>query len=238
MVGDGSISTSGSGVSVCSADLQIIEMLKSAIGSGHKIGVDNRSHRKKPSYTLNFKNKRVYKRLVHLGLVPRKSWNKTFCVRPPKRYLWSFLRGLLDSDGTFALDRNNSLHTTFLCSSHVQLEWIRLQLWSGGVRASRVHPAGKQYRVTVSKQGSLVLLSRLYSGNPSLYLDRKRSKALKILEQKDDITKRRHVRHSYPSDGSLKDLLKRGSIKSVANRLGIPYTSLYDHVRRRPHLRS
>ena len=79
-------------------DRDILEKIKEAVGSNHKIGVKKRKFPEKDAYRLQIGSKEMFDDLLRLGLMPNKS--KTIDLPfVPDKYLSHFVRGYFDGDG-------------------------------------------------------------------------------------------------------------------------------------------
>lgn len=84
-----------------SVDREIIQEIRWALGSNHKIGVRNKAKGGRPwkvSYVLQIGSKKVFSDLKEFGIVPNKSLVIPF-PRVPQQFLGHFVRGYFDGDG-------------------------------------------------------------------------------------------------------------------------------------------
>ena len=84
-------------------DYSIIEQIKSALDSSHKIVVIPARGVRKEKYLLRIGSHKLYGDLETLGLHPRKSHNMRF-PQAPQKYLSDFIRGYFDGDGTITFE--------------------------------------------------------------------------------------------------------------------------------------
>ncbi len=87
-------------------DRDLLEKIKTALGSNHKIAVRKRGIRFKTSYRLQIGSKTIFDDLINLGIAPQKSKTLEFPKIPPK-YLNDFVRGYFDGDGNVTISRYN-----------------------------------------------------------------------------------------------------------------------------------
>lgn len=83
-------------VSFSSKDVDILESIRNAMGSDHKI------HKYGNGFQLVVGNGIIYADLIELGLTPKKSLTLQF-PEVPDKYLMSFVRGVFDGDGSFGI---------------------------------------------------------------------------------------------------------------------------------------
>ena len=85
-------------ISIEITDKDILEEMKKAIGSNHKISIRKNQFPEKDSYRLQIGSKVMFNDLLKLGITPNKS--KTIDLPEiPKNYFSDFLRGYFDGDG-------------------------------------------------------------------------------------------------------------------------------------------
>src|SRR3989344_5923597 len=85
-------------ISIEITDKDILEKMKKAIGSTHKISIRKNQFPEKDSYRLQIGSKAMFNDLLKLGITPNKS--KTIDLPEiPKNYFSDFLRGYFDGDG-------------------------------------------------------------------------------------------------------------------------------------------
>lgn len=95
-------------LTLVSKDIEMVENLKEALGSEHKITTsttnDKRTGKDYTSHYLQVSSKKIVKSLERFGIVPR----KTFTSQMPnidEEFIPSFLRGLFDGDGHVSIGK-------------------------------------------------------------------------------------------------------------------------------------
>lgn len=79
-------------------DRDILEKIRNAIGSNHKIGIRKGNFPEKDAYRLQIGSKEIFNDLLKLGITPNKS--KTIDLPlVPNKYFSDFVRGYFDGDG-------------------------------------------------------------------------------------------------------------------------------------------
>lgn len=168
-------------------DREIIEGIKEAIGSNHKITVRKRSGNQGTSYRLQIGSKLWFGDLTKLGFMQNKSlvlrWPKI-----PKAFLGHFVRGYFDGDGSVHLgkywpkDRNSAkweFTSRFTSGSKTFLEglWQALRRHVTGGYLYKKKKNGKKgagFELVFSRRDSLALFRFMYHNITSdHYLRRK-----------------------------------------------------------------
>jgi len=166
------------------SDKTLLEKIRKALNSNHKITARKRNDKQKNSYRLQIGNKTIFNDLLKLGLTPNKS--KTINMpHVPKKYLSHFVRGYFDGDGNVTIseykraDRKNQNYTTilsgFTSGSKKLLESIYATLKKFAHTSGGTLYYHKGYRLYFSVKDSLALYNYLYKNlNNNLYLQRKK----------------------------------------------------------------
>lgn len=192
---DGNLSPDMRHIHFTSKDRELVELLKKCLGIKNSIGKKARGlGEEKKYFVIQFGDVLFYRFLVDVGLSPNKS--KTLeHVNIPDLYLFDFLRGHLDGDGTFysywdpRWRSSFMFYTEFISASKRHIDWLRKSLEQRiGIRG-HVTQGGKHitYQLKYAKAESLKLLSKLYYTHDVVCLLRKRrkiEKALKIIGKK------------------------------------------------------
>ena len=87
-------------------DEDLLEKIKTVLGSNHKITARKRDPKFKTSYRLQIGSKAIFNDLINLGIVPQKSKILKF-PKIPKKYLSDFVRGYFDGDGNVVVSQYN-----------------------------------------------------------------------------------------------------------------------------------
>lgn len=189
---DGSLSKDGRHIDLTSNDREQLENFLFCLRSKNKIGFKHKNYGKALRVQLGDIN--FYKFLVEIGLMP----NKTKIIKDvkvPKKYLFDFLRGHFDGDGTFysywdpRWKSSFMFYTVFISASKNHTDWIRKQLFKfikikGHITKSINNSV---YQLKYAKAESLKLLPKLYYDEDVICLSRKRKKierALAVINQK------------------------------------------------------
>ena len=167
-----------------STDLSIIQQIRSAMKSEHKIGARKIIRNWKPAFRLQIGSNKIFQDLTKFGLKPNKS-KRMIYPNIPGKHLHHFVRGYFDGDGhvtAVAYSRNGAsrpkklLLSGFTCGTKSFLErlWQSLGM-RGVVSGGTLYKQDGAYRLTFSIKDSLALYKFLYKDpRNSLYLSRKK----------------------------------------------------------------
>ena len=172
-VADGNMRKNKDEISFKSKDYNLLEIIRSNLKSGHKIGKNNNIFR------LSICNKTMYNDLLKLGGIQRKSLTIQF-PKVPDKFLSHFIRGEFDGDGCNYIYKNEKYR--YLMSSFVGnvdfltglkdkiREHVNIEtgLYSCG---KNCNPRIKQLRYNGKK--ALVLGDYIYQDSENLRLERK-----------------------------------------------------------------
>ena len=178
-------------ISIEITDKDILEEMKKAIGSNHKISIRKNQFPEKDSYRLQIGSKVMFNDLLKLGITPNKS--KTIDLPEiPKNYFSDFLRGYFDGDGCISFgtylrkDRNNAkflLASHFTSGSKVLLESLLSKLREVfNTKTGFIYTKNRGFDLTLSTNDSKKLFSLMYGNlKNNLFLERKYNKFKKAL---------------------------------------------------------
>lgn len=185
LITDGCVSSSGT-VSLCINDKDLLEKVKEAMGSTHKITV---SKYQENLNCFRFAREKIIVDLKKLGVVPRKSLIVKFPMIP-QDYLPDFIRGIFDGDGSVYFD-NRSLKSPvrskfvsgsadFMIDLEKNLELLGLP---GRIIYKQKTKNGWSYSIVFGHGDSVKLFEILYKNSPKrLFLDRKYNHFLRGFE--------------------------------------------------------
>jgi intein-encoded DNA endonuclease-like protein len=179
-------------ISIEITDKDILEQIREAIGSNHKIGVRKRKPPENNTYRLQIGSKEMFGDLIKLGITPNKSKTIDLPIIPDE-YFADFVRGYFDGDGNVAInnyirkDRKNKISRTissgftsgsknFLHNLHVKLKGIAKI--SGGT----LNYGNGSYRLYFSVNDSWKLYKFMYNDKNNLFLERKKDKFEKYFD--------------------------------------------------------
>lgn len=164
-------------------DKDILEKIRTALGSDHKISVRNRSAKWKTGYRLQIGSKEIFQDLLHLGMTPQKSNTLEF-PNVPKKYLPDFVRGYFDGDGNVYANtyqrkgrkqRSITLLTGFTSGSRIFLKELDKRLKeNAGIVGGSLFQRIMYFRLHYSVVDSCKLYKFMYTSKDALFLKRKK----------------------------------------------------------------
>lgn len=160
-------------------DREILERIREAMSSGHKISVRNTFFvGEKTRYRLQIGSKEIYADLQALGFTENKTYNMSV-PHVPDEYFADFLRGYFDGDGNVWVGKScKKMLVGFTSSSRSFLEGVYSRLNKMGItKGGSFINYGTYYRISYSTQDSLKIYSFMYNGEhyKPLHLSRKKA---------------------------------------------------------------
>lgn len=164
-------------------ELEVLEKIQKAIGSGHKISKRLERGNQQASYRIQIGNKIWFQDLTTLGFIQGKSKVLKMPV-VPKKYLSHFTRGYFDGDGniwTGLIHKNDRprplqvLSLMFTCGSEKFIEELRRQLGViAKLKGGSLAYQSRAYRLSYSTHDALQLYRFMYKNAKDLFLSRKK----------------------------------------------------------------
>lgn len=167
------------------ADRKLIELIKEAIGSEHKISTRSRHENKYTSYRLQIGSIEMCGDLRRLGFNERKTQSLA-APNVPAKFFSDFVRGYFDGDGHVwagIINRERRtphrvIQTIFTSCSKKFLEGLNNMLNVRGMTKGRISKGtGNYHRLTFSISNSLKLYAFMYNSHileNNLFLNRKK----------------------------------------------------------------
>ncbi len=194
---DGSMITNRRGahfIEFSITDRSVLEHIRRAVKSGHRISERKRSPLNKTSYRLQIGSKEWFEDLSRLGFMQNKS-KKVLFPPVPKEYLGHFVRGYFDGDGCVYFKKHWSkwhnkqrwiLATIFTSGSLKFLQGLHKHLLIRKLSGGYISKKNRGYSLVFSRRDSLALYNLMYHTAPisKLCLLRKRRKlerAIRVL---------------------------------------------------------
>ena len=163
------------------SDINIVEQLKTLVGSDNKIGSS------RGAVKLGIHSNKIANALAMYGIVPRKTGNKQFYIdRLPKQYHRDFIRGFFDGNGwvTYARHGKYSSWNVGFADGSVLLHGISDYLINQGIvriNTKIIEHRGCHMLTYASKQDVNSLLHYMYDGS-TVFLGRKHNKAIECMD--------------------------------------------------------
>jgi ribosomal protein L15E len=247
---DGSIDNDGYAFSFISKDIQLVEVFKKIISSGHKIceikSHDKRTNKIYTRFTIHVCSKKMVSDLRDIGIYNNKSFT---CALPVinKSLFWHFFRGLFDGDGSIHTVDNKEGRLRFkIMGSSVMIREIKEILDEYGLNNVKItslpyiNEIGAMSSISYGSYDDLKLLyDKLYENSDNLRLERKYIKfsSLKKYEvgKYDRISKLKEV-IQMDMDFNLINIFKNKF--EAANELKISQKSIQEVLNgRKKHVR-
>lgn len=179
LVTDGNLSPDGRHFDFTSNDKDLIETFKQCLSLTNRIGRKRSGYTgRKEAFRVQFGNTTLYRQLLQIGLMPKKS-KQMGVLQIPDAYFFDFLRGHLDGDGSIkkyndpVYPRSRRLYTTFLSASPTHAHWLKERINDLLHIEGRVRKGRRVYILTYSKHASLLLLHHIYNTSDTMRLERK-----------------------------------------------------------------
>ena len=179
---DGCLSKDGRHIEFTSKDLDQLETFKSCLNLKNVISWKSSGFSSKKYAHVQFGNVKLYRWLLSIGLLPRKS-KRLGALNIPKSYFFDFLRGCLDGDGCIRTYNDSAypnavrLYVTFYSASLPFLDWINLNTEQLLGVAGYKQRGDRVWDLTYPKRASQLLLKAIYYRRDLPALMRKRTLA-------------------------------------------------------------
>jgi len=166
---------------VTSCDLSIIQEIRKAFDSEHKIvKLAPSTANGKPRYFLRIGDHTIYNDLINLGLTPKKSLTMLFPNNIPINFINDFIRGYFDGDGTFNCEKRKSNITPKVIFTSGSKQF--LETLSGVItnscslqRIKKIYDSHRSYQLIYKSKEAITLMDFMFGckNENILCLDRK-----------------------------------------------------------------
>ena len=186
---DGGIGEGRNSLSLYQDTPELFEKIQRVVGQGKltfsKAGV----------WVLRFCEPALSSILVDYGIIPNKTtfgyWPKTM----PNEFRANYIRGFFDGDGTIAQRSRGSGSVGFVCHSRSYLERLEAELCDLSLTHRNLVADRGNFRLRYSSHSDVKQLYELfYSSQPSLFMDRKRTKFDEVIRSIENSTPARGER--------------------------------------------
>lgn len=178
-------------VKFSNTELELIKIVKKAMGSEHVVRVELPKANEKMKYILRMGSHKLYFALGKLGMHPHKSLTLKF-PSVPKKYLADFVRGYLDGDGCVSIEqigkgakRHIRRLLVIFTSGSREFLWGLMVAVNGACNLSKnvVYNSHRSLQLRYSTRDGLKILYWLYKdAAPGLFLKRKFDKFISYLQ--------------------------------------------------------
>ena len=185
---DAATSTRTQYLAITNTDIDILKDIRTSLACQNPIHsrkagyrtFKNGSYYCKEIFILRIGNREVFRDLLEIGLVPKKSLRIFIPKKLPDEYFRHFLRGYFDGDGCVNIRTNKSgvpknIQIIFTSGCRDFLEEINQRLFKlRKTEPRRIYLNSSAYRLGYNQRESLNILSYIYQNlNSNLYLNRK-----------------------------------------------------------------
>ena len=184
---DGNLSKDGRHIIFVSKDKDLVKILKSCLNLKNRISVKGSGYNKKGKYYyIQFGNINFYRWLNKIGIEANKS--KTIgSLLIPKKYFFSFLRGLFDGDGCITSFKHPEskypqIRVKFASGSEKFLIWLRSEIEKLIHIRGEIKPLPRVFELVYCKSSSIDLLEKIYKKS-EVFLNRKFVKTKLLLAE-------------------------------------------------------
>lgn len=109
IISDGYVDEKWNKLNFTSKDIELVQLIKRELKSEHKIGdynvYDKRTDKSYRRYSIQISSKAIVDDLKILGVFANKSFTSKL-PKIPNRFMWHFIRGVFDGDGTIYQNKN------------------------------------------------------------------------------------------------------------------------------------
>ena len=175
LMSDGNITRNNISISLQESDKDVLDKINKLVGSNrplHYIKMNDKNKKWKNQYKLSITNKHMANRLKELGIIENKSLTLNYPYWLSDSLFPSFLRGVIDGDGTISKERCR----VRIIGTKMLLDGIHLKLKSLGIHSafyhSKHHNDATWNLYIGGKNNSIFLLNMLYK-NSTIHIERK-----------------------------------------------------------------
>lgn len=190
IVSDGSLSKDGRHVAFVSKDLELIKTFLKCLKTKSSIGQKTSGHKSvNKCFVVQLGDVLFYNFLLNIGIMPNKS-KIIGKVSIPDKYVFDFLRGSFDGDGSFnsywdpRWRSSHMFYLNFSSASKPHIEWIREIIYKKTKISGHISKSlrkGSIYNLRYAKSDSIVIINKMYYNSNILFLKRKKEKIDKAL---------------------------------------------------------
>lgn len=184
---DGNLSKDGRHIIFVSKDKDLVLTFRNCLDLKNKVCVKNSGFNKNGKYYyIQFGNVTFYRWLNALGMTSNKS--KTIgSLKIPKKYFFSFLRGLLDGDGCVTgfkhpQSKYFQIRVKFASGSKKFLAWLKNRIEELVCIRGKIEDLPRLFELVYYKNASIKLLKKIYN-KPEFFLKRKFARTKLLLAE-------------------------------------------------------
>ncbi len=170
----------GLGIQLTKSDKYLLLKIAEFFGEACKVSnINCASKRKKGIKAKDMARLMIYSSSIaldakKLGIVKQKTSKLKIEIPIPKRYRYSFLRGVIDGDGTIHFDKNGRFHCKFSTKSKQFAKQICNNFVEDSLKLYNTHNKTMWTIIIMGGQKKVIsFLRKLYKNKGDLYLERK-----------------------------------------------------------------
>lgn len=188
IVSDGCLSKDGRHITFVSKDKEQIDNFLKVFKIEVTMGLTFSGYNGAPAYRVQFSDIPFYTFLLSLGITPAKS--RTIGeVAVPEKYVFDFIRGVFDGDGTVYSYWDKRWKSSFMfyiifaSASENFIHWLRSVIMDRTAANGSIKKSGKgsTFQLTYAKKDSIRIFGEMYKKKERISLSRKRLKLKRIL---------------------------------------------------------
>lgn len=170
------------GIELQASDDYILKKLNEELGGVHTIKYlppqVNEIYGKKifgnGSVTLRVYSKKLVEDLMNRGIAVRKTYKGAY-PKIPDKYFWDFMRGYMDGNGCYHIDKRNiAAHIT--AANTIPLDWVQGELRKRNIKSTIYQENELKYRLFVFRREDFITFVNKVYQNSSFHLIRKYKK--------------------------------------------------------------
>lgn len=161
-------------------DIKIIETIRELLKSEHPFYFG-----KLNDVELRIHSRKLCKKLIEFGCVPRKTWCLEFPKKMPNDYLNHFVRGFFDGDGSIHFNKPNVIKIKIVGTKEF-IEGLKEKLVeTANVKSSNLKQKGIIWFIEIYGNNARNFCEWIYKDCGQLYLERKFERFQKHMEKRE-----------------------------------------------------
>lgn len=176
------------GIELQEDDKYILDLLNLELGNlnniyytpAKKVIIEGIEANRKPTYCLRIYSKQIVEDLIQKGIVPNKTHHVSF-LKVQEKYFFDFLRGYIDGDGGYYIDRYNRVKIHITSAFDDILYYLQNRLLDYDIQSSVYKEKERKYRLYIYRKDDINKLVHLLYYDNVVCLKRKFDKINNIL---------------------------------------------------------
>lgn len=176
------------GIELQEDDKYILDLLNLELGNlnniyytpAKKVTIEGIEANRKPTYCLRIYSKQIVEDLIQKGIVPNKTHHTSF-PKIQEEYFFDFLRGYIDGDGCYYIDKYNCVNIHITSAFDDILYYLQNKLLDYDIQSSVYKEKERKYRLYIYRKDDANKLVHLLYYDNVVCLKRKFNKINNIL---------------------------------------------------------